>query len=239
VAVPGHGGGHETVELIAAAVLVIGGTIFTLRALRTRPAPGPVASADPAGRPTAVDPSAEPAAAVRRSLALILAGLSAGGAAVHLAAAPSHYAEIGDLASGFVVAAALQAAWIRWCLAGPSRRAAVAGIAINAAIVAVWVWTRTIGLPVGPFAGGPEPIGYPDAASVGFELLLIAGLAVRLLDLDVVLARHAVVREMAAVGVVPVIGLVLVLASLAALAIATGRDHGFDPGHVSATHVAP
>lgn len=164
---------------LAALILVIGGGIFLAIAARQRwhRATDPAA----ATRPTSI----------RRSLALIIAGLSAGAAIIHLAAAPAHFGEIGDLASGFVVAAIFQAIWIRWCLAGPSRGTALVGIAGNLAIVAAWAWTRTVGLPFGELAGTPEPAGYPDVASVVFELLLIAGLVGRLRNVDIAATRRA------------------------------------------------
>jgi hypothetical protein len=229
---------HDSVERIAAVILVIGGAIFTAMSLRMRP--GRAASAvvvDGGSGGGRVTP-ASAAADVRRTLVLILAGLSAGAAVIHLAAAPSHYREIGDLAAGFVVSAAFQAAWIRWCLAGPSRSTIAIGIAGNLAIVAAWAWTRTIGLPVGEFAGSPEHVGFPDGASVVFELLLVTGLVIRWLEIDVALSRRSVIRAIASVAVVPIVGLVLVVTSLATVAIASGLDHGTPTGLPTTEHVA-
>jgi hypothetical protein len=218
---------------------VIGGAIFTAIALRTRPVhPGPIAfEAIPASAGASATVAAA-TSAVRRTLVIAIAGLSAGAAVIHFAAAPSHYAEIGDLAAGFVASAAFQALWIRWCLAGPSRGTMVVGIVGNLAIVAAWTWTRTVGLPNGPLAGTPEPIGYPDSASVAFELLIVAGLVIRLLDLDLALARRSVVRAIASVAVVPVLGLVMILTSLAMVAITQGLDHGAPAGQPASEHVA-
>lgn len=219
-------GGHETIELVAAAVLVLGGAGFLVQAFRGRSGRG-------AGRPGA---ERRAAASPARSGALILAALSAGAAVIHLVAAPSHYLELGDLGAGFLVAAVLQAAWIRPCLAGPSRRAAVAAIAINGAIVLAWAWSRTAGLPVGPFAGGPEPVGFPDGAAVAFELLLVAGLVPIALGLEVGPPWRRLGREVSSIAIVPVVGLVLVLTSLATVAVAAGLDHGSGGGHDRAAH---
>ncbi|MEO5940551.1 MAG: hypothetical protein ABIZ72_06230 [Candidatus Limnocylindrales bacterium] len=207
---------------LAALILVIGGGIFLAIAARQRwhRATDPTAATRP--------PS------IRRSLAVIMAGLSAGAAIIHLAAAPAHFGEIGDLASGFVVAAIFQAIWIRWCLAGPSRGTALVGIAGNLAIVAAWAWTRTVGLPFGELAGTPEPAGYPDVASVVFELLLIAGLVGRLRNVDIAASRRRGVRLAASIALVPVLGLVLVLTSLATVAIASGMEHDAPTGHAMA-----
>jgi hypothetical protein len=223
--------GHEAVERLAALILVTGGGILVAIAFRARAVRrGPAAPVRTAPR--------RPERPAGRSLAIILAGLSAGGAAIHLAAAPGHYAEIGDLASGFVAAAIFQAAWIRACLGGPSRRTAWIGLAGNLALVLAWAWTRTIGLPVGELAGIPEPVGLPDGASVAFELLLVAGLAARLSGAGAALGRRVELRTAASIAVVPVVGLVLVLTSLATVAIAGGLEHGPAAPHQMGAHVA-
>lgn len=210
--------GHESVEWIAALILVIGGAIAIAIAFRTRSSPaGPAAT-------RILAPGQTPP--VERSLVLMLAGVSGGAGFIHLAVAPGHFAEIGDLAGGFVAAALFQLLWIPWCLAGPSHRTIAIGIAGNLAIIGAWAWTRTVGLPFGELAGIAEPIGYPDAASVLFEVLLVGGLLVRALGLDRALGRRGAARTLASIAVVPTIGLVLVLTALATLAIATGMDHG-------------
>jgi len=167
-----------------------------------------------------------------------MAGLSVGAAVIHLVAAPRHFEEIGDLAAGFLISAAFQAWWAVACLAGPSKRTVTIGAIGNLAIVLAWLYTRTIGLPIGEFAGSAEPIGFPDGASVVFELLLVAGLLVRWRGIDLAVSRRAAARTIASVAVVPVIGLVIVLTSLATLATATGLDHGAPPGGVATEHAA-
>lgn len=224
--------GHELVEWIAAAILVIGGAIAIAISFRTRSSPSGSLAArilapdTPASSAIHVRPAPGRTPSVERSLVLMLAGLSGGAGIIHVVAAPGHFAEIGDLAGGFVAAALFQLLWIRWCLAGPSHRAVAVGIAGNVAIIGAWAWTRTVGLPFGELAGVAEPVGYPDAASVLFEVALIGGLFVRALGLDRALAGRAGVRTLASIAVVPTIGLVLVVTSLATLAIATGMDHG-------------
>jgi hypothetical protein len=240
---------HEAVAQVAALALVIGGAIFLALAARSRLVrSGSVASrvrASSVGAGTVgAGPADGAAPSVGRSITIILAALSGGAAVIHLAAAPHHYPEIGDLASGFVVAAIFQGAWIRWCLAGPGRGAVLIGIVGNLAIVAAWAWTRTVGLPLAGVAGAPEPVAYPDAASVAFELLLVGGLVLR----ELARRRSAVIRggpvgpglrTAASIAVVPVVGLVLVLTSLGTVAIASGFEHGRSPdGGAMMEHVA-
>jgi hypothetical protein len=225
-----HGAGHELIHWTAAIVLVIGGAIFLLLAARERLAV----------RESTIDTM--PAAAGARVAALpgqvddrpfraIVAGLSLGAAVIHLAEAPSHFIELGDVGAGFLAAAVFQAAWARAALAGLSERTAAIGILGNAAVVAAWAWARTIGLPVEAEAGRPEPVGLPDAAATLFEALIILALAAgwlgrrmeRSLRASQAPRRAGLVLSIAAV---PVLGLVAIATSLATLAVAAGADHG-------------
>ena len=224
---------HDSIETIAAAVILIGGSIFTAISFRARPPDrGPAAA--PVQAPP-VDVGAAPA--VRRSLVLIMAGLSAGAAVIHLVAAPSHYLEIGDVASGFVISAAFQGWWAVRALGGLTRRVVDVGIVVNVAIVVAWAWTRSVGLPIGEFAGAPEPIGLPDAACTMFEIVLVGLLVLCRGGLDVEAARRSWARPLASIAVVPVLGLVIVLTSLSTVAIAAGLDHGAPTGP-GAGHIA-
>jgi len=229
---PGLGhGGHDAVMLIAAAVLVTGGAILIAISFRMRPVPSG------AGSSMEIEPGG-PLPSVRRSLVLVMAGLSAGAAVIHLVAAPNHYDEIGDLAAGFLVAAAFQTWWAVACLAGPTRRTMAIGLLGNVAIIAAWMYTRTIGLPVGPFAGSAEPIGLPDGASVVFELFLVGGILAMWRNVDLALSRRTGARTIASIAVVPLVGLVIVLTSLATVAVATGLDHGSPVDGVTGGHAA-
>jgi hypothetical protein len=213
-----HGAAHELIHWAAAVVLVVSGAVTIAIAARRRT------------RATAKPPPKPFMPAADRSSVVILASLSLGAAVLHLAAAPSHYVELGDLGAAFLVAATLQAAWARSLLAGAKARVVASGLVINGVIVGTWAVSRTIGLPVGPDAFVAEPVGLPDGAATAFELLLVAGLAARALGLDGRLARRVpATGSIAAVAVVPVLGLVLLTASLASLAIVAGAEHGAPP----------
>ena len=221
-----HAANHDLVLWLAAFVLVVGGGIFLGLAAHRRFGPtrqSTIIAMAGADRPAAV-PSDEP---VDRSLLRIVAVLSLGAGAIHLVAAPHHFDEIGDLAAGFLVSGVFQVAWAQAALNAPSRRTVVVGIVVNLAIVAAWAFSRTVGLPVGLEPWTPEAIGLPDGACTIFELLIAAGLAIRLLGLDrSALGRSRAVRSVAAIAVIPVLGLVLLTTSLATVAIASGADHG-------------
>lgn len=218
---------HATLHDAAALVLVIGGAAFVLMAFRARRAlalQGAGAGVAPQG---VVRHHLEGSV---RPLAAILAGLSAGAAAIHLAAAPHHFRELGDLGAGFLVAAVFQAAWARLWLAGPSPRLALVGLIGNGAILAGWAMSRTLGLGVLGLGAAPEPIGLPDGAATVFEVLLLIGLLGVRTGLGGIVGRLRAVRELAPITVVPVVGLVIVVASLSVAAIAMGLDHGLPEG---------
>ena len=223
--------GHEAIQALAALILSLAGAaILVLAARDRRAAPGrtwPAAS-------SAVMPPRDAAVG-------ILVALSLGAAAIHLAAAPEHIEELGDVGLGFYWAAVFQAVWALAYWTRPSRMVAWIGIAGNAAIVVAWVWTRTIGLPIGPNAGHPEAIGFPDGLATLLQLGLVALLLVR----GGVAGRRVPVRiarlaaPNATVISVPLVGVVF-LATTLAVSIAAGGDHAVagDPGHYPAGHLS-
>ena len=56
-------------------------------------------------------------------------------------------------------------------------RVLVAAIVATAAVIAVWLVSRTVGLPIGPWAGEAEAIGVSDAIVTITELVIVALLA--------------------------------------------------------------
>jgi hypothetical protein len=110
--------------------------------------------------------------------ALIAAGLSLLAAVVHAGLAPHHLAESVPLGIAFALAAAGQTACtIAFTTRGISRPVAVAGIALNVAILICWATSRTVGLPVAEHPWVPEPVAALDVLTalveVGICLLLI------------------------------------------------------------------
>lgn len=105
-----------------------------------------------------------------------LAVLSFGAAAIHFAVSPDHFGEWVPYGVAFACLAWFQLLWAAAHLARPDRRWVSAAVVVNAGAVVVWVWSRAIGLPIGPDPGSTEPIGFADALSSAFEAMLVLGL---------------------------------------------------------------
>jgi hypothetical protein len=131
-----------------------------------------------AGRPvpasgTRADPDRNPA---RVLSAIALASIAAG--AINLAAA----ATVGRDSSTqtlafFVVVAAAQLVWGAVALARAPRWWLALGAVGNLVVVATWVVSRTVGLPVGEFAGSTLPVGFPDGLATALEAVTVVGAA--------------------------------------------------------------
>jgi hypothetical protein len=99
--------------------------------------------------------------------------LSAGAATIHLAAASSHFREWWAFGVFFVGSGVAQLVWALLTVRSPTPIVWWSGVLGNAAIIALWVLTRTVGTLVGPDAHTPEPIGVADAAASGLELAIV------------------------------------------------------------------
>jgi hypothetical protein len=225
---------HELVEIVAALILTIGGAIVLVLAAidghRSRvPTAGAVGSA-PASR---MDRPGLAFSSFRRTEVLLAAGLSAGAAAIHMAAAPAHVEELGDLGLAFYWAALFQAGYAFVLAVRPlSSRTAWIGIGANLAFVGAWAFTRTVGLPM--VGEGPEAIGVADATTVGLQLALIALLVVRLAALDIRLLRGrsgGMIRSLATTSLVAVLSVVVLSSTIAVKDAFAGHHDGADPGH--------
>jgi hypothetical protein len=117
------------------------------------------------------------AARGRTSLAAISAALfSAGAAAIHFAVIADHLEEWWVFGLFFAASGVAQLVWAALVVASPSRLVIGVGVFGNAAVVALWIVTRTAGSPIGPDAGMPESVGVADAVATAFELgVIVAG----------------------------------------------------------------
>lgn len=103
--------------------------------------------------------------------------LSATAAMVHFAAVDMQGGGYLPFTLAFAALAVFQLAWTLLVLMRPSRRLLASGAFVNLATVAIWVWSRTTGLPFGPDPGKPESVAFADVTATALEsgLVLMAG----------------------------------------------------------------
>jgi hypothetical protein len=106
-----------------------------------------------------------------------LAALSTGAAAIHFSVVFEHFHEYVAYGVFFLIVSWAQLIWPAILLWRPSRLWLGLGIAGNAIILAVYVASRTTGLPFGPDVHHPESVGALDVVSCLLEFALIAGCA--------------------------------------------------------------
>jgi hypothetical protein len=106
----------------------------------------------------------------------LLGALSIVDGVLHAKALVDHAAHYWLFGVFFGVLTAWQTGWgMRAYRAQLSRRALVyGGIYVSVAVVAIWLVSRTVGLPIGPWAGRPESIGVIDIMASVDELVIAA-----------------------------------------------------------------
>lgn len=110
-------------------------------------------------------------------LVLLMAAAALGSTAVHVAVVPEHFAAAVTLGWFFVVLSALQVGYVLVLLVLPVRKVVVAGVLGHLAVVVLWAWTRTVGVPFG--LGPVDRVGPVDLLATGFEVAcVLLGLAV-------------------------------------------------------------
>ena len=137
-----------------------------------------------------------------------LAALSVGAAAIHFAVVFEHFAEYTLYGVFFLVISWAQVIWPAVLLWRPSRLWLWLGIAGNAIVIAVYVASRTVGLPFGPDSHHAESVGALDVVSCVLEFGLIVGCAALLWRpslADRPAARRGAVARVAALVAVPAV----------------------------------
>jgi hypothetical protein len=108
----------------------------------------------------------------------IVAWLSITAGAIHAIAMIDHFSHWWLYGAFFLVLTYGQVLWGAGLLrTPPADRNLVLGAAANLAIVAVWLFSRTIGIPIGPDGGRPEAVGVMDVAATLDQLVLAAYVA--------------------------------------------------------------
>ena len=167
-----------------------------------------------------------------RALINCLVLFSAGAAAIHFAVIGDHFDEYRPYGMFFAVAAWLQILWAMALTSKGSRRLLFVGVLGNTIIVAVWVISRTSGLPVGPHAGTAETVNFIDVLATGFEALIMVGSAVLLRGS---VERHRVGARIVTITTVAT-ALIVVALTTVAIASVSVPDEGSDVFHETPHH---
>ncbi|HVA08424.1 MAG TPA: hypothetical protein VNG12_16945 [Acidimicrobiales bacterium] len=92
-------------------------------------------------------------------------------AIVHFAVTPEHFAQSWLYGAFFLCAASVQVIVAVLLLVRPARQLLTAVAAGSICIVALWVVSRVVGVPVGPDNGATEPFGTLDVLATIAELV--------------------------------------------------------------------
>jgi hypothetical protein len=103
---------------------------------------------------------------------LVLCGLSWAAGLIHVGAAIGHLDEYTLYAVFFEVLAVAQLWWGVAVYRAPSAALLRAGAVMSLLVVALWIVSRTTGLPIGPEPWRPEPVGLIDAIASADEAVL-------------------------------------------------------------------
>jgi hypothetical protein len=179
-----------------------------------------------------LEPGAAPASSastVATFVRFVLAACSLGAAAIHFGYAPAHLAEYWLQGVFFIALAWWQVLWAAGIALRPRRWVFAVGIVANVAVIAVWAFTRTRGVWLGPHANVTEAATFPDILATSLEGVVVVGSALALLG-PRLLARPLPRRWPSAIG-----------ASAAVVLVAGSAGYGLSPRFVAAhthAHVA-
>jgi len=115
---------------------------------------------------------------------VLLATFSLAAGVIHLVMVPTHAQESTLDGVGFAVVGWVQIIGAIALLLKPGRRLLQATVLFNLAVIGVWAWSRTVGLPVGGHAGLVESVSGIDLLCAVLEGALVIGTAALLLRPD-------------------------------------------------------
>lgn len=131
--------------------------------------------ATPTARPV---PASGPSTDLDRNPARVLATTalaSIAASAINIAAAATVGRSSAENLAFFILVAAAQLAWGVIALARAPRWWLSAGAVGNVLVVAIWVVSRTVGLPAGVYAGTTLPVRFPDGLATALEIVIVIG----------------------------------------------------------------
>jgi hypothetical protein len=104
-----------------------------------------------------------------------LAILSATTAVIHFAVAGAHFQEYWAFGVFMLVVAWLQLLWAAGLVIKPTTSLLWAGAIVDAAVIIVYIGTRTVGDVIGPTPRAVEPVGLGDVLCTVLEAIMVAG----------------------------------------------------------------
>lgn len=107
----------------------------------------------------------------------LAAALAWGAGCIHATITPEHFGESWAFGLFFVIAASVQFLWGLWAYRDPSRRVLAIGAIGSCAIAAIWLLSRTVGVPVTLGSWQREPIEGLDVLATLDELATAALIA--------------------------------------------------------------
>lgn len=154
-----------------------------------------------------------------------LAALSASAGVIHGVVAFDHLGGAGEGLAFFTVAAAAQLALAVVVVVSRARWVLAAGILGHGVLTAVWLVSRTVGVPVGAHSGEALSIGLADGISQLLQVLFIVVAALWLAQ-DRAPVRWLVPRALAGGSIVVLLAVVpLTTAGAGAVALEEGGNH--------------
>lgn len=105
----------------------------------------------------------------------LVTALSVGAGLVHAAVTREHFDEHLAYGAFFASVGVAQIVWPVWVIRTRSRAALTIGLVGTTGIVAIWVVSRALGLPVGPDAFEPERVGVSDGLATALEADVVVG----------------------------------------------------------------
>jgi hypothetical protein len=124
-----------------------------------------------------------------------------------------HFNEYRPYGVFFFTVAWIQAIWAVLVVSSENRRVFLLGLIVNAIVVGIWVWSRTVGLPIGPKPGTPEEIGAADSISTALEAVIVVWTTLSLAPIP----RWREPSRRAVVGSAVVVWTVVILLSVLAI----------------------
>jgi len=170
-----------------------------------------------------------------RPVCLGLAAMSVAAAGIHFAVMGEHFKAYAAFGIFFSVVAWFQALWAIGIVMRPGRSLLIAGLAGNALVAAVWIVSRTAGLPIGPDPGVAETVGAIDVLSTVLEVLIAIGCAMLLGHPR----RLSSLRGRAGAIALSAFVLVVAVATTAAIAAAPAQHSHGDAAGVTVPHMDP